>query len=83
MNDFLNLPALKAQSDERDKRMNEDRVRKNLPEPEANADDCADDNGVRPSSDANSNHLENFKRLVSVAARKNPKELRHRAQKGE
>jgi len=65
---LLNLPIFVAQREERDKRMNEERDQKNLPEPESAVP------AEKPASadDANPNHQADFTRLVDVAARKRP-----------
>jgi hypothetical protein len=65
---LLNLPVFQAQRQERDKRMNEEREKKNVPEPESvtPAEPLADD--------ANPNHLADFTRLVDVASRKKAKD---------
>jgi hypothetical protein len=65
---LLQLPIFVDQRRERDDRMNEEREKKNLPEPE---------NVTAPEKseaidDANPHHLEDFTRLVDVAARKRP-----------
>lgn len=62
---LLNLPIFVEQRHQRDERMNEEREKKNVPEPEN-----ADADKPESAGDANPNHLADFKRLVDVAARK-------------
>ena len=63
---LLNLPVFQTQRDERNSRMEKERDKRNIPEPESAADksDLGDEE--------NPNHLEDFKRLVDVASRKKP-----------
>jgi len=65
---LLNQPIFATQRQERDNRMNAERDKKNLPEPESVAP------AEKPASadDANPNHQADFTRLVDVAARKRP-----------
>jgi hypothetical protein len=63
---LLDLPVLQAQRHERERHMDRERYKENVPKPESEAE--------RPASsdEDNPNHLEDFTRLVDVAARKRP-----------
>jgi len=64
---LLKLEIFQAQRDQRDKRMIEERDKKNLPEPESTNGDSDP-----PANDANPTHQEDFNSLVGAAARKRP-----------
>jgi len=68
---LLNLPFFKQIRERRDEMRRQQRDWDDIPEPEATIGPPVDQPSL-PASDANPNHLGDFKRLVDVAARKRP-----------